>query len=244
VREMKELHYFSTVHMEEDTGTIKDVLTQESVKIFGTKKWQKHLDEVRKSWDEIHDYVIDLMSNGVDPSKSRIYQDGVPNSDDALSYFEKGGIKNTLSGDEILLNIFIKPAAEKGSKNYQIVKELIQKGVVLEGRDSLELLTKELEYVLSIRNAKTKGEALKYAALYKDAKKKMTKERDSYIAEQINKSLLEGYVGLAFFGAGHSIVDKLDKCIDVTLVEKFKDTISLQLIALAKGDYQSFTDIV
>jgi len=222
--------------MEEDVGTIKDVLSQQGVKIFGVEKWNEHLDDVGKSWGEIHNYVIDLMSNGVDPSKIRIYQDGVPNSDVALSYFEKRGIKNPLSGDEILLNIFIKPAAEKGSKNYQIVKELIRKGAILEGGDSLKLLAKELEYISSIKNAKTEGEALKYAALYKGAKKKMTEERDSYIAEQINKSLIEGYIGLAFFGAGHSITDKLHPDIRVIPVEKFTDEISHFIINLTKGE--------
>lgn len=241
---MKELHYFQTVHMEEDVGAIKDVLNQESVKIFGREEWQVHLDEVRKSWDKIRNYAMDLISNGVNPSKIKIYQDGLPNSDELLFSYEMTGVETPFNRDDILLNKIVKPAAENGSKNYKIIDELVQQGAVLEGVESFELLIKEHGSLSSIKDAKTGEGGLKHAALYRKAKKEMTEKRDKYIAKKINKSLTEGYTGLAFFGAGHSITDKLDKDIDVTLVEKFKDPISLKIIELAKGNYSSFTDIV
>ena len=38
--------------MEEDEGTAEDALSKRGVKIFGMEKWQEHVDEVTKSWDE------------------------------------------------------------------------------------------------------------------------------------------------------------------------------------------------
>ena len=54
--------------------------------------------------------------------------------------------------------------------------------------------------------------------------------RDQFVANQINVTLKEGETGIAFFGAAHAILDKLNKEIKVTVIQMFKDDISLNLI--------------
>jgi hypothetical protein len=54
--------------------------------------------------------------------------------------------------------------------------------------------------------------------------------RDNFIANQINISLNESEIGIAFFGAAHSIIDKLNTDINVVVIQMFNDDISLNLI--------------
>ena len=80
----------------------------------------------------------------------------------------------------------------------------------------------------------TKETAIKIYSCYREieASKKLLNDRDEFIANQINTTLDK--VGIAFFGAAHSIVNKLNEDIKVIVIRVFNDEISLKLINNAK----------
>jgi len=66
--------------------------------------------------------------------------------------------------------------------------------------------------------------------LYRELTEELLHNRDNFISNQINTTLNDGEIGIAFFGGIHSIVDKLNDDIVVDIVKMFKDEISLKLI--------------
>ena len=199
---MRKLYYISIVHNQADLGSMGSELSLEGEKKYGSELWKKHLIEVDKSWNKIETKLLKIKK--ID----QIYQDGLP-----------------IVG-EIGLKI-IKDVAEKGSKNYQIIEKLIDKGAMLEQAESKELLLKEYNLILDITKAESKEEKLKTSILYQNESLKLLNDRDEFIANQINTTL-DG-IGVAFFGAVHSIIDKLDKNIKIIEINFFNDEISLNL---------------
>jgi hypothetical protein len=66
--------------------------------------------------------------------------------------------------------------------------------------------------------------------MYQGASKELLDDRDNYIAFQNNTTLNDGEIGIAFFGAAHSIINKLNRDIDVDVIQMFTDEISLNLL--------------
>jgi len=198
---MRKLFYIPIVHNQADLGSMGSELSLEGERKYGVEKWKKHLIEVDESWDKIENELIKKIKK-ID--KIKIYQDGLP-----------------IIG-EIGLKI-IKDVAEKGSKNYQIIEKLIDKGAILEQAENKELLFKEYHLISDIINAKPEDK-LKASLIYQSESIKLLNDRDEFIANQINTTLNE--IGIAFFGSAHSIIDKLDKNIKIVEI-KFFDKISL-----------------
>jgi hypothetical protein len=199
---MRKLYYISIVHNRADLGSMGSELSSEGEKKYGSELWKKHLIEVDKSWNKIETKLLKIKK--ID----QIYQDGLP-----------------IIG-EIGLKI-IKDVAEKGSKNYQIIEKLLDKGAIIEQAESKELLLKEYNLILDITKAESKEEKLKTSILYQNESLKLLNDRDEFIANQINTTL-DG-IGVAFFGTAHSIIDKLDKNIKIIEINFFNDEISLNL---------------
>ena len=200
---MKKLIYFPIVHNQVDLGSMGSQLSLAGEQKYG-ELWKEHLKEVDLAWNKIGSYVNQIEN-------LRIYQDGLPVAGDI-------GIR------------IVKDVANSGSKNYKIIENLISNGAVLEIAESKELLLKEYNFLNRITNAITSVEKLKANILYKDESEKLLSDRDEYIANQINTTLNDGEIGVAFFGGAHSIVDKLNNDIEVIVIQMFKDEISLSLI--------------
>jgi hypothetical protein len=196
---VRKLYYVSIVHNQADLGTIGKELSIEGEKKYGSDLWKKHLIEIDKAWDKIEVKLLKIKKI------NKIYQDGLPIIDDI-------GLK------------IIKDVAEKGSKNYQIIEKLIDRGAKLEQAESRELLLKEYNFILDMIKSEVKEEKIKSSILYHS---ELLNDRDIFIANQINKTL-DG-IGVAFFGATHSIIDKLDKDIKIVEINFFNDKISINL---------------
>jgi hypothetical protein len=124
----------------------------------------------------------------------------------------------------------VKDAAANGSKNYSIINRLLAKGASLEVAESKELLLKEYYLLSDINKAETPEKQLESYLAYQKIAGELLINRDTFVAEQINETLKEGETGIAFFGASHAIVDKLNNDIKVVIIQMFKDSISLNLI--------------
>ena len=210
--DMKKLIYIPIVHNKADLGSLGSQLSVEGEKRYGASRWKNHLEQVEKSWDDIESEIFRQVKKK-SSDKIKIYQDGLPVVDEI-------GIK------------IVKETAEKGSKNYSIIDRLLAKGAKLELAENKELLIKEYHLLSDLSKAGTPENQLESYVKYQQISQELLTSRDQFIANQINMTLKDGEIGIAFFGAAHSIIDKLDKKIKVVVIQMFKDDISLNLMKI------------
>jgi len=207
---MKKLIYIPIVHNSADLGSLGSQLSSEGARKYGDSLWQDHLEQVDKSWNNV-EIEISRQLKRTPLTKVKIYQDGLPVVDEI-------GIK------------IVNDAAKNGSKNYLIIQGLLARGAKLELAEDKALLLREYYLLADINNADTPEKQMESFLTYQKISQELLNSRDVYIANQINETLQEGELGIAFFGASHSIVDKIDKNIKVIIIQMFKDSISLSLI--------------
>ena len=104
-----------------------------------------------------------------------------------------------------------------------------RQGAKLELAENKDLLFQEYNFLSKINNSISEEDKLIAYLDYKKSSDKLLSDRDDYIASQINKTLKDGEVGVAFFGSIHSIINKLGKDIRVEIMEMFSDEISINL---------------
>lgn len=207
---MRKLLYIPIVHNQADLGSFETRLSLEGGRKYGQAAWQDHLAQVQISWNRIENQIKQQF-NSIPVDKIRIYQDGLP---------EAG---------EIGLKI-VKEVARLGSKNYQILEDLLRQGAQLEEAESKELLLQEYEHLSRLTKATTPAEQLKVYLVYQKVAQELLNKRDAYIANRINITLKKDELGIAFFGSKHSIVDRLDEDITITIIQEVKDKISADLM--------------
>lgn len=190
---MRKLILIRIVHTSSDMGSMGEGLVKEGMAKMGREKWLENQRKIEKFWDELEKEIDGL---GLDYSKTRIYQDGLP------------------CGGELGLRI-VRETADKGSKNYQIVRKLIERGAAIEATESPELLRKEYEHIKALITAKTPEEKADAARRYDQIKDELMQERDAYIAKAIDISLNDNETGVLFIGAVHNVIPELAKDIEV-----------------------------
>lgn len=190
---MRKLILIKIVHTSTDMGSMGEGLVKEGMAKIGREKWLENQRKIEKFWDDLEKEIdaIDL-----DYSRTRIYQDGLP------------------CGGELGLRI-VRETADKGSKNYQIVRKLIERGATVEATESPDLLRKEYEHIKALITAMTPEEKADAARRYDQIKDELLQERDAYIAKAIDISLKDDETGLLFIGAVHNVIPKLAKDIEV-----------------------------
>ncbi|HII07605.1 MAG TPA: hypothetical protein HA349_09925 [Methanotrichaceae archaeon] len=190
---MRRLIIILIVHSSPDMGSMKDDLERESIAKIGKHRWDENKKRIENFWNEV-EKEIDLL--GLDYIDVRLYQDGMP----------CGGVQ----GERI-----VREVAAKGSRNYQIVKTLIEKGATLEATENPEMLIKEYECIKRIIEAKTEEERTEAKLLYDKIKDRLIEDRDTFIATAIDSTLKDGETGLLFIGAAHDVASKLPDHIEV-----------------------------
>jgi len=131
-------------------------------------------------WQQIHEHLLALDLNY---SNLRLYQDSLPHC-----------------GFEITI---VKDLASRGSANFRILCDLVEKGATLMGTESPDLLLQELNYAKYPET--TQPEQLAKLAI----------ERDRYIAKRIDQTLKEGEEGLLLIGMLHEVRTHLPASIEV-----------------------------
>ncbi len=190
---MRKLILIKIVHTSTDMGSMGEGLVKEGMAKIGREKWLENQRKIEKFWDDLEKEIdaIDL-----DYSRTRIYQDGLP------------------CGGELGLRI-VRETADKGSKNYRIVRKLIERGATVEATESPDLLRKEYEHIKALITAITPEEKADAARRYEQIKDELMQERDAYIAKAIDISLKDDETGLLFIGAAHNVIPMLAKDIEV-----------------------------
>ncbi len=207
---MRRLKYIPIIHTGVEMGSLYGILKAEYVRTYGLEKWEEHNRIIEDFWQGIRNKVFDL---NLDYPSTRLYQDGLP-----------------VCGKEI--NI-VQELVKMGSRNHQILIDLIHLGATLEGTEDPKLLLEEYDY---LKNAsadldKKKGNPVrKDGALtppskagfsngvkrqYQRLAKSILKKRDLYIGQRIDKTLREGETGLLFIGITHRVDETLPKDIAI-----------------------------
>ncbi len=190
---MKNLIYVPVIHSSADLGSLANKLNQKGIAEFGEEFWQKHIDTINGFWEAIDYYfdTIDIYIPGI-----KIYQDGM------------------VADGEIASKI-IEESIKSGSKNYEIVQKLIEKGAEIIKTEDFNLVKRELKSLQSITQAKSIYIKIIKLIIYKITKSRLLKKRDKYITQRIASTLGPDETGILFIGAYHKILKKLPKDINV-----------------------------
>ena len=190
---MRTLIYVPIIHSVADMGSMGDELKRKSVSGLGDNIWQKHTDTVNGYWTAIQSYFenIELHVPGI-----KIYQDGM---------FVDG---------EMALKL-IQDGVKSGSKNSEIVSNLITRGAILVKTEDFKMVKDEYDGLQLIIKSKNSLKKIIQLLRYKISKPIFLKRRDRFIAATIDETLGPNETGILFVGAYHNVIKNLPKDIKV-----------------------------
>lgn len=190
---MKVLIYVPIIHMSADLGSLAKDVNRRGIADLGEELWREHIKTVEGFWDVVSHYF-----DSIDVSGIKIYQDGM------------------VAEDEVGQRI-VEEGAKSGSKNYELVSELLKKGAILIKTEDFKLVKKERDRLIAITQVKTIPEKLIAYMKYKVTKNRLLNKRDEFIAKRVYETLNQDETGIIFIGAFHNIKERLPK--DVRIIE-------------------------
>ncbi len=184
------------VHDAADLGTAGPTLLAETIRLAGPERWAAHAETLARYWTEVAAFL-----QSMDPSQLKLYQDGLP----------VGGSVGRAVVEE---------AARRGSRNYRLILDLIDRGAELRRTEDPELLRQEYDFLA--RETSTTRAKRNEPRTVPDPEKsgRLLRERDEFIARTIDATLEEGEVGVLFLGAEHQATARLAPDI---VVQPLKD---------------------
>lgn len=188
---MRTLIYVPIIHTSADLGSIAEHVTKRGTADLGQELWEKHRRTVEGFWNAISDYFDSIDVDGV-----KIYQDGM------------------VADGEVGLKI-AEDTARAGSKNYELILRLLQRGAILMKTEDFKLVKKEYDKLLAITEAKSITRKIPAFIKYKLAKTLLLNRRDTFIAKGIDKTLKTDEKAILFIGAFHNVKKRLPKSIKV-----------------------------
>ncbi len=194
---MRRLIVIRIVHTPSDMGSMREGIEKESRAQVGEARWDENQRRIARFWDEVEKEVLGL---NLDLKKVRIYQDGLPAAGEL--------------GERI-----VRETAEKGSRNYQIILDLMAGGATIEATESPKLLIQEYQNIKAIVEAGTDEQRAAASRQYERIKDDLLKARDEFIARSIGSTLQDGETGLLFIGAHHNVIPHLDSDIAVAALD-------------------------
>jgi hypothetical protein len=176
---MRVLISIPVIHTQEDMGSLLEQIKRDYIKKYGQQKWLEHVKSVDEIWRGIQQLIggLDLVYPDV-----RLYQDGLP-----------------LCGKE---REIVTDVATAGSKNHQVLLELIAKGAQLLGTEDPQLLLQEYQLLQHTLDTSLSAEQ---RSQVQEQSKKLLAARDQFIGDRINKSLKTGNIGILFIGMAHCV---------------------------------------
>lgn len=180
---MRTLITIPIIHTEQDMGSLFEQVKQEYVTRYGHEKWAEHLQSIDEVWSGIRRMIVALE---LPYASVRLYQDGLP-----------------LCGKE---EDIVKEVAAQGSKNHQLLVELMEQGARLMGTEDPHMLLQEYQFLQGALGRGEQGHENQRV----DQSRRLLSERDRFIAGRINATLSAGEIGLLFLGLAHSVEPFLD----------------------------------
>ncbi|MCL4500457.1 MAG: hypothetical protein M1438_01210 [Deltaproteobacteria bacterium] len=187
----RRLIYLPIVHTQEDMGALKEPVVRATMARLGRAGLRRHLAAIEKIWSEIEDF-IDSLALSFD--RVRLYQDGLP-----------------ICGREAEI---VTELARAGNRNHRMLLRLMNRGAVLMGTESSDLLVQEYQMAKQSFTGRPPRSA-GVAAQRRDQSASLLRRRDQFIAQRINETLKPGETGILFLGMLHSLWRYLPKNIEV-----------------------------
>jgi len=208
---MRQLLYIPIIHSEADLGSVGTAVTLQSTTLSGERHWAVHKKTICKFWESVATYL-----RSFDSCKLVLYQDG-------------------LAADGEIGRRIAEEAAKRGSKNYQLLLELLNRGAQLRKTEDLALLLLEHQLLLEMVHS--------HVQQYESQRDRLMEERDKFIAETIEATLKEGELGVLFIGAYHNVSSHLATDISIEMVKDTK-RVKAYLDELFLGhDYQRLEEL-
>jgi DNA-binding protein len=192
---MRTLIYIPVIHTSADLGSIAKEVAKRGIRDLGQELWEKHRKTVEGFWDVVSDYF-----DSIDVKDMKIYQDGM------------------VAEDEVGKKI-AEDTAKAGSKNYQLILKLLDRGAVLVKTEDFKLVKKEYDRLLAITQAKSITKKIIAFIKYKLVKVILLNRRDNFIANRIEQTLKAEGKAILFIGAFHNIKKRLPKDIQIKEVK-------------------------
>jgi hypothetical protein len=186
------LIYLPIIHTEADMGALKHSVVRATLEKMGRAGLSRKTAATGRLWSEI-EQALDGLTISFD--RVRLYQDGLP-----------------ICGRETEI---VTELAQAGSRNHQLLLRLMEKGAMLMGTESVDLLKQE--YRLTQQTFTTRPpRAAGVAAQRRDLSAALLQRRDQFIGQRINDTLKPGETGILFLGMLHSLEPHLDR--DIKLI--------------------------
>ena len=154
------------IHTGVDMGSIRGFMERATASVMGKIAWEEHGREVEKFLVNLENSLRRIVE-GMDLSQVKLYQDG-----------------QVIDGP--LGAKMVEEIARLGSKNHQILLDLIRRGATLMRIEDFQLLKQEYKLIKAIAAAKSGLEAHLARDSYRKRKDGLLKERDLYIAKNID----------------------------------------------------------
>jgi hypothetical protein len=196
------LYHVPVVHGASDLGSLGPMIERRRQEVCPRNRWKRHKAIVDQFWNGITVFFQTIDALGL-----KIYQDGM------------------VSGGELGLRI-IREGAASGSRNHQVVLDLLQRGALLQPTEDIELLKQEYRRALDLARRHSHYESLAALLGYKTAGEQILEKRDRFIAEAVLATLRPGERGVLFMGAFHDVTRHLkDASIEIRQV---KDAVKIR----------------
>jgi hypothetical protein len=167
------------IHTAADLGSLAAPVRAHYDRQLGPSGWKNRERAVEKLWDSIRQKLAALH---LDYKEVLIYQDGLPVCQHEME--------------------IVGELARAGSRNHQLILEMIDKGAVLVGSEDPQLLIREYEMQRRQLDRTRGGEAGSFSP---EEAAELLRQRDGFIARRIAETLGESQTGLLFLGAAHNL---------------------------------------
>jgi hypothetical protein len=181
------------IHTQADMEALSDAIKGMTIQKLGREGWERNVHLIDEIWRRIEEAI---ESWALPWKRVRLYQDGLP-----------------VCGREAEI---VTELARAGSRNHRLLLRLQERGAILMGTESADLLVREYKLVKEIVAAAGSPKALRLEARHRTLSQALLKRRDQAIAQRINTTLRPGETGLLFLGMLHSLEGWLARDIRVT----------------------------
>ena len=216
---MRKLLYVPVIHVDPDLGSIASTIDKRSAEICGRQRWDQHKQAVMAFWDAIDSYFKKPNARNL-----KIYQDG-------------------LMADGELGQKIIEEGAKNGSRNYQIVLDLMRRGGEIRKTEDVALLKEEYKRILKLAQTRSIWERIMAYIGYRFHKDRLMEKRDRFIAETIGETLRNGETGVLFMGAFHDVTPYLAEDIHIEEVKNPQKVKDYFKTLISGGDEKKFNEL-
>jgi hypothetical protein len=208
---MRRLLYLPIMHDPVDLGSLGPALLQKSVALSGEEPWPTHREVMEGLWDSIGAYLHSL-----DPLRLKLYQDGLA------------------AGGAVATRI-IQEAARRGSRNYQLLLELLNRGAEARQTEDPALLLQEQANLAELVGKESPEGRPHRDEGYLRERDRLMEARDIFIAQAISATLRQEELGVLFIGAYHTVASRLPQDVRVVPL-KDPTRVVAYFAALLHGD--------